>query len=534
MARARTRRWLAAHDAELRSVRTAAELTDLIRVYDAEVTGRAWEAREAREAGRRRHVAARRTERVQALRAAAAAADPGPVSTPEAGRRWARLGVLPRPVYHATRFGPQVLATGLRSRFQLAVGAKETARPRPVGLGGGPDEYVSVTPSRVLALRLAAALQAINEAFKDPEGVSAWFREHWLPWVYRSRVWREKHYSGDRPGPEFVRRVLNDASQVVFGKPWAPPQVHVPWIMGGQYPVPASSISVVTAYVQADQFVSSSWKATDRTWGLVVDAPAMLRPDCPRVRGGPRTNIVDAVRPAEYAPLLPAAVATATENPFEGNEIRACPEDVTVVSFQPVLNWRRILMPRSGSASRHSPGHSPGYCEVPWLASGGRNVTAKVPAALAEPGVDPFQEQRRRCVLAVYNRLVASGEPEGRQTTSRAFAICTKQLQRYGYIVPGTARPTQKGMARSLEKLAGPQAAERRAAYEQVLRTARQGRPSLKERQQARRKLDALLAQAQKESAKVIPLPTGIDRLLREAKRAAKRRTSRRGAAARW
>jgi hypothetical protein len=38
-------------------------------------------------------------------------------------------------------------------------------------------------------------------------------------------------------------------------------------------------------------------------------------------------------------------LAEATLNPSEANEVRICPEDVTVVGFEPVLDWRKVLKP---------------------------------------------------------------------------------------------------------------------------------------------------------------------------------------------
>lgn len=92
---------------------------------------------------------------------------------------------------------------------------------------------------------------------------------------------------------------------------------------------------------------------------------------------------------------------------------------------------------------------------------------------------DPFQEQRRRCVLAIANEKMAAGEAVDRAIDS-AFAICTRQLQRTGYLKPSSATPTAKGATRSVEKLLAPQAQSKRLEYEALLAAARTMRASRK------------------------------------------------------
>jgi hypothetical protein len=92
------------------------------------------------------------------------------------------------------------------------------------------------------------------------------------------------------------------------------------------------------------------------------------------------------------------------------------------------------------------------------------------------PPEDPHEEQLRRVALAVYESLTRRYKrPEGRATLSRAYAIATGRLQKYGYIVPGTRMPTIKGIKRAREKLATPDAEIKRQAYEHVLARARKG-----------------------------------------------------------
>jgi len=85
--------------------------------------------------------------------------------------------------------------------------------------------------------------------------------------------------------------------------------------------------------------------------------------------------------------------------------------------------------------------------------------------------------QLRRNALAIYEKLVAEDPPqdrnEERALVSRAFAIATSNLQKHGYLEPGSHRQTAKGRQVSLQK-ALDQAAEQRAdAYEAMLGRAR-------------------------------------------------------------
>lgn len=89
---------------------------------------------------------------------------------------------------------------------------------------------------------------------------------------------------------------------------------------------------------------------------------------------------------------------------------------------------------------------------------------------------DPEREQLRRVMLAVYRGLVEKGAAEGRETESKAWAIATSQLQKHGYLVPGTGMPTLKGIVRSRQKLSTSDAHAKRQAYEHLLASTRKVR----------------------------------------------------------
>jgi hypothetical protein len=90
---------------------------------------------------------------------------------------------------------------------------------------------------------------------------------------------------------------------------------------------------------------------------------------------------------------------------------------------------------------------------------------------------NPLKEQLRRCVLAVHDKLIAEGVAQD-EALSRAYAICTAQLQRGGYLKAGSNRPTPKGIAAALKKLGDPQAQRKHRKYEGVLQSARNYRAS--------------------------------------------------------
>lgn len=70
----------------------------------------------------------------------------------------------------------------------------------------------------------------------------------------------------------------------------------------------------------------------------------------------------------------------------------------------------------------------------------------------------------RHCVAAV---AAKDGD------TERAFAICVSQLQKNGYLEPGTMKLTAAGRAKEKEHEAEPDAAKKLASYEKLLKAAR-------------------------------------------------------------
>jgi len=70
----------------------------------------------------------------------------------------------------------------------------------------------------------------------------------------------------------------------------------------------------------------------------------------------------------------------------------------------------------------------------------------------------------RHCVAAVAKK---DGD------TERAFAICVSQLQKNGYLEPGTMKLTAEGRAKEKEHEAEPDAAKKLASYEKILKAAR-------------------------------------------------------------
>ena len=61
---------------------------------------------------------------------------------------------------------------------------------------------------------------------------------------------------------------------------------------------------------------------------------------------------------------------------------------------------------------------------------------------------------------------------------SAAFAICTSSLQKHGYLVPGTNRPTFRGALRASVLASQPEHADAMRAYEQMLARIRAHRKS--------------------------------------------------------
>jgi Cdc6-like AAA superfamily ATPase len=71
----------------------------------------------------------------------------------------------------------------------------------------------------------------------------------------------------------------------------------------------------------------------------------------------------------------------------------------------------------------------------------------------------------RHCVAAVAKQH--GGDVQ------KAFAICVAQLQKAGYLKPGTIELTAAGKAKEKEHEAEPDAAKKLASYEKLLKAAR-------------------------------------------------------------
>lgn len=71
----------------------------------------------------------------------------------------------------------------------------------------------------------------------------------------------------------------------------------------------------------------------------------------------------------------------------------------------------------------------------------------------------------RHCVAAVAKQY--GGD------TDKAFAICVSQLQKNGYLKPGTMELTAAGKKKEKEHEAEPDAKKKLAAYEKLLKAAR-------------------------------------------------------------
>ena len=94
---------------------------------------------------------------------------------------------------------------------------------------------------------------------------------------------------------------------------------------------------------------------------------------------------------------------------------------------------------------------------------------------------DPGRVQLERCVLALYGEGIAKLGLSRRAAVSRAFAVCTRSLQRSGYLVAGSHIPTLKGEIRSREKAKDADATSKNKLYVDMLAAAKKGgRPTVK------------------------------------------------------
>lgn len=82
--------------------------------------------------------------------------------------------------------------------------------------------------------------------------------------------------------------------------------------------------------------------------------------------------------------------------------------------------------------------------------------------------------QLKRCVLAIVKDATGGDVTKAtRADVSRAFAICTKQFQKYGYLEVGTQKPTGKGKTSGKKKAAEKDHGGKVAEYEKMLDTVR-------------------------------------------------------------
>jgi hypothetical protein len=103
-------------------------------------------------------------------------------------------------------------------------------------------------------------------------------------------------------------------------------------------------------------------------------------------------------------------------------------------------------------------------------------------------------------VLAIAKDKMAEGLAVDKAVDT-AFAICTRQLQRHGYLVEGSDRPTEKGAVASMVKGMTGDAQGKRLEYEALLAAARQARAARKPKKGVRVDLDAIITE----------VTTGID-----------------------
>lgn len=82
--------------------------------------------------------------------------------------------------------------------------------------------------------------------------------------------------------------------------------------------------------------------------------------------------------------------------------------------------------------------------------------------------------QLKRCVRAIAKER--GGDEPSRDQLSAAFAICTKQLQRHGYLKKGSQETTKKGAKRGRSKAADKGHAVKLDDYEAMLAGARKSK----------------------------------------------------------
>lgn len=95
--------------------------------------------------------------------------------------------------------------------------------------------------------------------------------------------------------------------------------------------------------------------------------------------------------------------------------------------------------------------------------------------------------QLKHCVLAIVKDLTGDNvEGATRADVSKAFAICTKQFQKYGYLEVGTQKPTGKGKTAGKKKSAEKEHGSKVAEFEKMLAAVRKGKEeSVEQRRRA-------------------------------------------------
>jgi len=78
----------------------------------------------------------------------------------------------------------------------------------------------------------------------------------------------------------------------------------------------------------------------------------------------------------------------------------------------------------------------------------------------------------RRCVVKVYDK----GEKD-REGLSRAFAICTKTMQKAGQVKRGSRKLTKSGVGKATWFAEKPNAKSQDQAYERIVKSAREKTP---------------------------------------------------------
>lgn len=82
--------------------------------------------------------------------------------------------------------------------------------------------------------------------------------------------------------------------------------------------------------------------------------------------------------------------------------------------------------------------------------------------------------QLKRCVLAIVKKEVGSIDNATREAVSKAFAICTRNLQKYGYLEKGSQSPTGTGQKRGRSKAADSSHKDKLAEFEKMLTVVRE------------------------------------------------------------